>query len=309
MFSIASLMSNNIQIYQKRNNAVIDYISKHLDKSFSLEELAAVAHFSSYHFHRIFVALMGESVNFYTNRLRLEKAARLLKFSSDPITQIAFSCGFSSAATFSRSFKNYFEISPSKYRKVGNVENSKNCKELFPMEQYLVPMSKEEKIAKFPVVIKGMEVRNVAYIRVLDSYREGVVIEAFEKLVAWAKKENLYNEANFFGMSLDDPMVTPKEKYRYEVCLAVPANMKVNAEDEVQFMQLPKCKYATTKVSGNINIVATATSYLFNEWLMNSPYEPDHQYGLELFLDKENMMDWSHFELELCIPIKSLKKY
>jgi len=52
--------------------------------------------------------------------------------------------------------------------------------------------------------------------------------------------------------------------------------------------------------------VATATDYLIRGWLINSDYEPEHAPGLEIFLDKENAMDWSHFELELCIPVRKL---
>jgi len=297
------------QIYQKRINAVIDYINENLNKSFSLKELASIAHFSPYHFHRIFVAVIGESVNYYTNRIRLEKAARLLKFSASSISDIAYDCGFSSPSTFSRSFKNYFDSSPNLFRKSGNIKNSKICKELFPLTEYLVPMSLQEKQLNFPVKVKQFPERLVAYIRVIDSYKEGVVIQAFERLIAWAKEKKLFEGAQFFGMSLDDPMVTPQGKYRYEACMTIPPNFKIENNMEIEAMVLPKCKYATTKISGNINIVATATSYLFNDWLINSQYEPEHQYGLELFLDKANICNWNHFDLELCIPVKSLKKY
>jgi len=39
---------------------------------------------------------------------------------------------------------------------------------------------------------------------------------------------------------------------------------------------------------------------------MNSDYEPEHAPGLEIFLDKEKAMDWSHFEFELCLPVRKL---
>lgn len=302
-------MTSTNQVYQQRINAVIDYIDANLDKTFSLEELADVAHFSSFHFHRIFVALMGESINFYTNRARLEKAARLLKFSSNALSSIAFDCGFSSPSTFSRSFKQYFGKSPSIFRKNGAAKNRKNCKELFPMEQYLVPMTLEEKQKCFPVTIKELPKRKVAYIRVIDSYREGVVLEAFEKLISWAKANNLYSNGQFFGMSLDDPMVTPKSKYRYEACLLVPNDIEPKKEAAIEYMYLPKCKYASTMVHGDIKQVATATSYLFNEWLISSVYEPEHLHGLEYFLDQNNICNWEYFNLELFIPIKSLKNY
>lgn len=292
--------------YQKRINQVIDYINNNLDKSFSLEELATVACFSPFHFHRIFVAVTGETVNYFKNRVQLEKAARLLKFSKNSIQAIAIECGFSSPSTLSRSFKQYFETSPSAYRKSGNIENSKIRKELFPMNDYLVPMSEEELKAAFPVVIRDLPERKIAYLRVVNSYQEGVVQNAFEKMIAWAKTQKIYKSETIFGMSLDDPMTTPQEKYRYEVCLTIPKDLEIDDQTEIETMMMPKCKYATTKVKGNINQVATATHYLFNTWLINSNYEPEHQHGLEIFLDKDKVCDWNHFDLELCIPIKKL---
>ena len=45
----------------------------------AVDRLARVARFSPYHFHRIFKALVGEGVNEYVRRLRLESAAVALK--------------------------------------------------------------------------------------------------------------------------------------------------------------------------------------------------------------------------------------
>lgn len=302
-------MAGSIKIYQDRINNAIDYINNNLDKSISLDELADVANFSSFYFHRIFVAIVGESVNSYTNRVRIEKSARLLKYSNKPIFDIAFECGYSSPATFSRSFKKYFQISPSNFRKTGDIKNRKICKELHPMEKYLCDMSLEEKIKLFPITIKNLPKRIVAYIRVTDSYKEGVVIKAFEKLIKWANHNKLLSQTQFFGMSLDDPMITPQNKYRYEACLSLPDNFAVNESDDIKLMELPFCQYATTKVSGDINLVATAMSFMYNYWLINSLYEPQHQYGLEYFLDKENICNWDRFDLELYIPVKPLMNF
>ncbi len=60
--------------YTQRINRVIDYIRENLDRQVKLEELAKVACYSEFHFHRIFGAVSGETLNDFTNRLRLEKA-------------------------------------------------------------------------------------------------------------------------------------------------------------------------------------------------------------------------------------------
>src|SRR5580658_7902808 len=103
--------------YTRRINRVIDHLRANLDRPVKLKELARVACFSEFHFHRIFGAVAGETVNQFTNRLRLEKAARLLRFSRQSLTDVAMDCGFSSSATFSRAFRSGYDTSPSQFRK------------------------------------------------------------------------------------------------------------------------------------------------------------------------------------------------
>jgi AraC family transcriptional regulator len=158
---------------------------------------------------------------------------------------------------------------------------------------------------RFPVTIRDFPRRRVAYIRVLDSYREGVVLKAFADLVEWAKKVDLFDSETIFGMSIDDPLVTPKEKYRYEVCITIPEKIKVDAK-YIETTTLPECKYGVVSVSGDQSLAATATNYLFANWLINSPYEPEHLHGLEIFRNKENVCNWEYLDLDLCIPVKKI---
>jgi AraC family transcriptional regulator len=170
-------------------------------------------------------------------------------------------------------------------------------------------MSEEELKDKFPVEIRQLPERRIAYIRVFDAFKEGLVLNVFADMVKWAKAVHLFHSETIFGMSMDDPDVTPKEKYRYEVCITIPKNFKLDPESPIETMTLPKCKYAVTSVSGDLNLVVAATNYLFDNWLINSEYECEHQHGLEVFLDKENICNWNHFDLELCIPVKALNRY
>ena len=290
--------------YAQRINRVIDYLRENLDRQVKLEELAKVACFSEFHFHRIFSAVSGETLNNFTNRLRLEKAARLLRFSDKSLTDIALDCGFSSSATFSRAFRSGYDTSPSWFRKSGEIKKSKICKELFSGQEYLLPMSAEEKRAAFPVRLIDIPERHVAYIRVTNAFEMDRVLAALKTMIEWAKSEGVFSQGTLFGMSVDDPHVTPKHLYRYEVCLA--SSSPFECMEGISKMTMPAMRYAATRVSGDIRKVTTATDYLFRGWLINSDYEPEHAPGLEVFLDKEKALDWSHFELELCIPVRKL---
>jgi AraC family transcriptional regulator len=302
--SVPSAKTQASHEYAQRIDRVIDHLRGNLHRQVKLEELARVACFSEFHFHRIFGAVAGETLNNFTNRLRLEKAARLLRYSDKSLTDIALDCGFSSSATFSRAFRSGYDTSPSQFRKSGEIKKSKICKELFDDRDYDLPMSAEEKRAAFPVTLIDVPERQVAYIRVTNAFEEGRVLAALKTLIEWAKSQDIFSQGILFGMTVDDPHVTPMHLYRYEVCFA--SSLPFECMRGMSKLKMPAMRYAVTKVSGDLHKVATAWDYLYRNWLIHSAYEPEHAPALEVFLEKENALDWSHFELELCLPVRKL---
>jgi AraC-like DNA-binding protein len=62
--------------YVQRMNRAIDHVLAHLAQPLPLEQVADAAAFSPYHFHRIFRSMMGETLNQFARRLRLDRADR-----------------------------------------------------------------------------------------------------------------------------------------------------------------------------------------------------------------------------------------
>ncbi len=300
-------MNASTPIYRQRINTAIDYINKNIYRPVSLDELACVSLFSPFHFHRIFTAVTGETVHQFTNRVRLEHATKMVRFSNKTIAHIAHECGYSSPATLTRAFKQYFEMTPSAFRKSKKIENSKIRKELYPVSEYHCDMDEAELKTRFPVEICHLDQRHIACIRVKNSFEDGVVVRAFDRLIRWAKKMDVFDTGIIFGMSKDDPTITPKDKYIYDVCITVPKEFQERNHKEIEIKWLDRCQYAKTTVSGDFNTAATAIHFLFNTWLVNSDYEPDHRAGMEIFRDKSKVTDWTHLDLELYIPVKAIK--
>lgn len=89
------MAQKNLTEYKARINAVMDYIQNNLHKPLSLNELAKVANFSPYHFHRISSSIVGETLNSFIQRLRIEKATSMLKANpKKSITEIALDYAF-----------------------------------------------------------------------------------------------------------------------------------------------------------------------------------------------------------------------
>src|SRR5689334_25409711 len=117
------------QHYQDRVNRVLDYIGEHLDGELSLARLSGIACFSPFHFHRIFQAITGETLNTHVRRVRLERAALLMKTAPRKrITDVAIEAGFAGIAEFSRAFRNQYGKAPSAWDRRGPLEKSKICK-------------------------------------------------------------------------------------------------------------------------------------------------------------------------------------
>jgi len=123
--------------YQYRINQALEYINNHLEEPIYINEVAKVAHFSAYHFQRIYKALQGETPYETILRLRLEKAVFLLKHRpSERIGSIARQCGFDSPENFSRQFKARFGFSPSAFKKDHALQNSRIYQENHPADFY-----------------------------------------------------------------------------------------------------------------------------------------------------------------------------
>ena len=100
--------------------AVIDYIESHLDEKLNLEKVSEAVHYSKYHLHRMFTNMVGMTIHDYVQRRQLTEAAKLLVFSSKPIIEVAFFCGYESQQAFSSAFKSMYKVSPAQYRDKGN---------------------------------------------------------------------------------------------------------------------------------------------------------------------------------------------
>lgn len=96
---------------------VVRFVQTALDEVLTPRQLANVAGFSPHHFHRIFRAVVGESVMDFVRRLRLERAAYRLKTTQEQVSTIAFDGGYGSQEAFARVFQAYYGLPPRDYRR------------------------------------------------------------------------------------------------------------------------------------------------------------------------------------------------
>jgi AraC family transcriptional regulator len=98
---------------------VVDYMHMHLQDDIDLAVLAKLANLSKFHFLRLFAQATGVTPHRYLVRLRLQRAATMLRDTRQTILQVAESCGYRSQGHFAGAFRRQFGVSPTEFRRQG----------------------------------------------------------------------------------------------------------------------------------------------------------------------------------------------
>lgn len=108
-----ALIPNETHLALLRARALID---ARPDEELDLAALAAAAHFSPWHFLRLFRAAYGETPHQYLTRRRIERAKELLVGTDLSVTDVCLAVGYSSLGSFSMLFRRYAGRPPQHYR-------------------------------------------------------------------------------------------------------------------------------------------------------------------------------------------------
>jgi len=295
----------SLQNYEQRLNLVLDHIERNFDRSLSLEHLADLAHFSPFHFHRLFKAYVGETPHIFVRRLRLQKALATMELKGrKSLTEVALESGFAQSSDFSRAFRDVYGYAPSKHVKGRTREDSKIWQDVPERKQYafgspVEPVDGEQ----FQVRIETMPSQRIAFVRVIGG--KGLM-EGLERLLAWGRRMNIYPGAQLAATSPDSPDIVPPSRYRMDLCMVLPAATK--EAGRMSFATWPSLRYAMVHAHGDIHKVSRAWNHLFAKWLPESGYEPDHAPYLELFRNSDDSNGWSILDLDCCVPIRPLTR-
>ena len=300
-------------LYLQRINLVIDNIREHLTDDLSLEALAQVAAFSPFHFHRIFTSLTGETINQCVEGQRLERAAALLKATPQmPIMDAALEAGFTSASVFSRAFKARFGISPRQWNREQPLKESKNGQILDRFPRYSADMlSDAGDTGEFEVRLRELPAQRLAVVHVMNSYVAENIIGGYTRLMDWfCEHGGDLSRATLYGMSQDDPEVTPLELCRYDWCLTLPEQWTAAAAPEsgVIMHEFAACHIAYVHCVGDIYLVDRVWQYLYRYWLPRSRFQPDNLPAMEIYHPGRHPLDtgWGSFDQDCAIPVIAL---
>lgn len=292
------------EYYSIRINKAVVHINQHLGEELSIALLADIAHFSSYHFQRVYKAIQGETPYDTILRLRLQKAVFYLKhYRQKRIGEIAHQVGFPSSENFSRQFKQRFGHSPSHLRKNLDLLKSRIYQEEKENSfQLAYDESRNKPTEHFTVEILESPPIQIALTKAVFGTDGSGLVEAYEELMIWYEAMgNHRTGSRRFGMSIDDPDATPANFYRYD--FGVEMTEGFEAEGLIEKTEIPGGLYAVVHCQGDILKVSQVWDYLFKVWLPESGYVPRHFPSIEEFLKGPEEIGWETFDILCKIPI------
>ncbi|MCA9957004.1 MAG: AraC family transcriptional regulator [Anaerolineales bacterium] len=243
--------------YQESIMRVMLFIQARLDAPPSLDEVAEVAAFSPYHFHRLFTAYTGESLSAFVRRLRLERAANRLRQTFDPITEIGLDAGYETPANFSKAFKQQFGQSPSAYREENHL-----------LETAVFRQARTEEPVNMNPQIVNLDPQTVLFVRKTGPYSEASAA-AFGALMPFAYRHKLIAKTTqMIGVSHDSPDITDPDKLRYDACLTLDQAIEPQGEFGVQ--TIAGGRYALFVHKGPYEQFTETYTLIFGQWLTHS---------------------------------------
>jgi AraC family transcriptional regulator len=283
--------------HQKRIAIVVDYILQNINRDISLKTLAEVAHYSPFHFQKLFKKVLGETPKQYIIKVRLETTLLFLvihPFKS--LKEIAMDGGFSSPAVFSRAVKNYFGISAEEIRAKSPEERMRLFTNKKSGSISHIPTGPENVPNKPDIQIKKLAAVTGFYltapcddpVKIQQSFRELVqVAMANDLLIDYSKIYGILN---------------PHQGNMYKTVLAIDRDQQLPKKFNIT--QIPAGRYATFKICGGIKETINAGHYLYHEWLPANGYKIAGIHRLELFSGNPAITPYLELIREIYLPVE-----
>jgi AraC family transcriptional regulator len=306
--SIAAPRDHRVE-YERRVHRVMTYIDRHLDEPLDLESLAAVAHFSAFHFHRLFRAWTGETLGDYLRRRRVETGAlRLLTQPRSTVLEVALAVGFGSGEAFARAFKLRFGVTPSAWREERNPDQADRSLDQavgsvdFDHGFPATPWTEDTPMTTVSLI--DLPPTPVAYRRYTGPYGQPVARFWMERMAPWMAENDLFGRERY-GIAHDDPTIADPAQCRYDACVSLDPAVVVSGAP--MRTVLPGGRYACTRFEGTVDEIDAAWQRMLVGWLPASGLQLDARPLLEHY-PIESRFDAATgvFDCNICIPVTAL---
>ncbi|XAH25778.1 GyrI-like domain-containing protein [Xylophilus sp. GW821-FHT01B05] len=274
------------QNYRERVARVVAAIVADPMAEHRLEDLARLAHFSPFHFHRVYSSIAGETVAATVRRVRLALATRLLTQGGQSITQVGLAVGYESPQAFTRAFGQFTGQSPREFQ----LQMREASLDVGPALQ--------DKDAGTPSPVRIVERPAQPVHALLHRGPFTTIPHTHRRLRAHIGARAI---SDWFGISCGDPEV--RTEFRYYAAVASPDAWPAD-DAEIETLDIPGGLYAVHCLAGPYTRINAAVQALYTHWLPGSGYEPDDRPTLEHYLNSPRQVAPAALRTDLLIPIR-----
>lgn len=289
---------------------IIQYIDNNIDGDLSLEVISEIGAYSPFHFHRIFRLIIGETLQSYIIRKRIEKSAFYLALRKNfNIKDIYLDLGFSNHSVFNKTFKKYYGKSPSEFRKLA-PENfhkiiqlqSKSGQINTIFDQYICNIENLLNWTNMNLKIKVTDLPEMNLAAVM-SLGIANVESSFQTLINWAKQKHLYPKENVKMLSVyhDSFKVTSPEKVRIHASILLEDRM-IEQQGEVFPETVDAGKFIIGSGEVMLDDFEKAWVSLFL-WMKENNYSVRKAFPFEIYHSNFKEHPEGKMMVDFCIPI------
>ncbi len=296
--------------YKNRINRVFRFIDENLESDLSLKVVAEIAFFSPFHFHRVFKFVTGETLNEYVTRRRIEKSALDLLHKNITTTEIAHKYGFSDNSSYSRTFKKYYGLSPTGFKKENPNRHSKirqlkskNGQASPDPEKYICIINNLKKWIAMNAKIEIKEMTPKLNLAGVTHIGVKGIENAFEKLTRWAIPKGLLNdsEAKMGRVFFDSFKITAPDKVRMSIFLTTAEPIKSEGEISNLTINAGRCIVGRFEIAP-IEFEKSWTSLFI--WMNENGYKKSKENPFEIYHNDYREHPEHKFIVDLHIPIE-----
>ena len=285
--TLAPMTARTEQRYRDRVSRVVDAIARDPLTDHSLEALAAIAHFSPFHFHRVYQGVTGETVAATVRRVRLALATRLLQQGDGSVTEVAMACGYDSPQAFTRAFGLFTGLSPRAFQR---QVRSPWCEPAAASAPTGGLAQVEVRIVERPA-LRVHALRHDGPFSTIPHTHRRLRLHAGDRPIS-----------EWLGISHGDPAAAGD--FIYHAAAAVPEPWP--DAPGLETLALPAGRYACHTLAGPYSQINATLAAIHARWLPSSGHEPDDRPTLECYLNSpRTVTSPAALRTELLIPIRS----
>ncbi|MTI94698.1 MAG: AraC family transcriptional regulator [Firmicutes bacterium] len=283
--------------YLNRVQLAIDFIEANITEPLTFQAVARQVALSPYHFHRLFRALVGETVTDYIRKRQLSAAAQELLSGRRRILDIAVDYQFGSQAAFTRAFKRVYNTTPHAYRRQGQAHILLERKVLTP--QVLTHRAGQITLEPRIVQLAGFSVTGMEY-RGRNTNQE---IPAL-----WSEFAKRANDIpgridHRVTLGVCEILIPFTESSVFTYLTAVKVEEDSPVPTGMRKIYIPAQSYAVFTHTGSPELLGHTYEYIHGAWLLKSGYELVEAHDFEWY-DQRYCPQDKHSQLDIYVPVK-----